>query len=388
VKLKELFEKDEYGDAENGIITYTVHGQSTVKFGDKDSFLRFLLKHLQSDHPHVISWIRDSRRAGFDYPEFKAIEKSIGKIAENASFVALKDPGITVWDHEANKNMVIPFSDKKMLLKFMLGVLKKYNDPVDKKMEREWIAASRKAGYDYPEFKSIEKSIGKINEMVYKKDGEEGLRISVRGTSRKPELKFVPFSNKKELMRAVLRMYKKELFHSMKDSIKACRDAGFDYPEFKMIEKSAGEIKEAKGSYAIYGDDGRFTFADKDKFIKHLLRFMKTGERGDEDHGWIRSKVLWWIKMSREDGYDYPEFKPIEKSLGKIAEGNNDGISDYNADGSKSVIRFRDKEKFIKLALQELRSGNIHEVLHWIKMCRDAGYDYPEFKTIEKSAGK
>jgi len=181
----------------------------------------------------------------------------------------------------------------------------------------------------------------------------------------------------------------------VRDKIKSAREYGYDYPEFKDIEKSIGKITEAKGSFSIYSDEGKFTFSDKEKFIKHLLRFMKSGERGDEDEGWIRSKVLWWIKMARDDGYDYPEFKTIEKSLGKIQEGLfTDGfytMENHPGGSSREIyIRYSDHRELIKYLLQRLKggdNGSHDEVRYRIRMCRDAGYEYPEFEAIEKSLG-
>lgn len=89
----------------------------------------------------------------------------LNQLYETQHFTAAHDSGIRVWDTEANANTVIPFSDKHALLKFMLTVMKNYNDKVDLSMIREWIGKSRKAGFDYPEFKAIEKSIGKTGEI-------------------------------------------------------------------------------------------------------------------------------------------------------------------------------------------------------------------------------
>jgi hypothetical protein len=72
---------------------------------------------------------------------------------------AKEEPGIKVWDSEKNRNTVIPFRDKQKVVKFILGVLKNYHgEEATENMIRIWINGARHHGYDYPEFKMIEKS--------------------------------------------------------------------------------------------------------------------------------------------------------------------------------------------------------------------------------------
>jgi len=57
------------------------HLNSLIKFSDKDTFLKKLLSYVKdSNHQYFVNeLIKGSRAAGYDYPEFKAIEKSAGK---------------------------------------------------------------------------------------------------------------------------------------------------------------------------------------------------------------------------------------------------------------------------------------------------------------------
>src|SRR5271167_653070 len=202
---------------------------------------------------------------------------------------------------------LVRFEDKDKFLKSCLNELKHSNYPNPPGMVKMWIWRARKAGFDYPEFKTIEKSIGKLGEAELH---ENRYAISDGILHHEPNgTMLVKFKDKKAFLKMCLRELKDGEEWITQHWIKMCRKAGYDYPEFKAIEKS---LTEAKGGYSISTSDGMVTFGDKEKFIKYLLKCMKVGNDS--------SSIAWYIKMARADGYDYPEFKTIEKSLGAVKE--------------------------------------------------------------------
>src|SRR5271157_5065438 len=121
MKLKELHE------ASDSLQIYKHNTHYNVKFADKDSILRLCLWEIKNGEGtgHVVKyWIKRCRDAGFDYQEFKAIEKSIGKLAEAELHENRYATSDGILHHEPNGTMLVKFKDKKAFLKMCLRELK------------------------------------------------------------------------------------------------------------------------------------------------------------------------------------------------------------------------------------------------------------------------
>ncbi len=350
-------------------------------FKDKEKFIHLCLHELKHGSlGDVRQWIQMAKDCGYDYPEFKPIEKSLGDLKEgNNDGVAV----YTTYDvNQPDAKHVVRFREHEAFVKLCL---KELRTGIGSEV-KYWIKMCRNAGYDYPEFKTIEKSIGKIAE-AFDAEGETAENY---------------YSDKTKVMKNVLTKIKHEHpFYKDRVAgiIQRSRKAGYDYPEFKAIEKS---LKEAViDGLDVWDDalDKRITikFTDKDKLLKYLVGIVKKHHVDNEHHNstqFINSLLNRYIKKSRAAGYDYPEFKAIEKSISEVNEAFDpidpkEGVRVWD-DDVPSIIKYSDKKKFVTFVLNVLKNGGIdhQEIRNWIKGSRDAGYDYPELKAIEKSIGK
>src|SRR5271167_4022008 len=221
-------------------------------------------------------------------------------------------------------------------------------------------------------------------------------------------------SNKEVIIKKALEYLRDDEISWLKQLLFYARKHGYDYPEFKAIEKSMG-IKEAShygsdaGPLTEAADSGqpigpgiradkrylylyairnskpistRIKFSSKAVLLRLLLTWVKNGEKK-----WPYGPANIWavIKAARASGHDYPEFKAIEKSaMTDMKESSSQRIT-LNLSGEGSLW-WKDRDSLIKSILELLRNSNPNGAKNLINISRKNGYDYPEFKTIEKSA--
>jgi|SRR5579859_12571 len=217
MKLAELLQEKN----NDGITVYEPGGERVVRFRDHEKFIKLCLKELRSGSiSEVQYWVKMCKNAGYNYSEFKTIEQSIGKIAEGTS-----EYGIKIGDFGGFK--LVKFKDKDKFIRLCLHRLKHGTSQSSNDVE-QWIEKCKNAGYDYPEFKTIEKSIGKLGEA--------------KGSYIHPSLVDISFGDREKLIKYLLRLLKNGYdTDRVCGYIKMARDDGYDYPEFKAIEKSIGK---------------------------------------------------------------------------------------------------------------------------------------------------
>jgi|SRR5271157_3891783 len=159
------------------VTVYTAHGKRTIDVSNKEGLIRLILELHRDGSPFIArNLMRVARKHGYDYPEFETIEKSIEDVIKdyperrkkrtNESFLQemmkliprcrLNEVGSQpriVLNTPSGKE-VIWYADKHDLMNSVLYLLRVINPEAALRL----VNLARENGFDYPEFKTIEKS--------------------------------------------------------------------------------------------------------------------------------------------------------------------------------------------------------------------------------------
>jgi hypothetical protein len=210
-------------------------------------------------------------------------------------------------------------SNKDAVIKRALTYLK--DDEISALVQLTYYA--RKHGYDYPEFKAIEKSMGM-------KEGSSQ-RAFAAGYRDDANVQFINRRKGKKIVQHIIVKEEKLTFTSHDVHVDSDGDIWVhmmsnhpdddyydDYKGINVIFKPDGKIEhithenKAEDEWKKYkkeimqGALEHLHIGDKEFLLKYLLTLHKGGHYHDE------VKAL--IAISRHHGFDYPEFKAIEKS--------------------------------------------------------------------------
>jgi len=208
-------------------------------------------------------------------------------------------------------------------------------------------------------------------------------------------------AEKDVVIKRALHYLKDDDVAALKQLIFYAKKFGHYYPEFKAIEKSMG-VQEGSSQRAFsagYGDDENIQFVNRrrgKKVVKSVIvkeeKLTFTAQELTLDS--LRSQGdLVVLVMSDLDIGDYYGISVIFRRNGKIESSIGDAAAKaewkkYKNEIIKTALDFLhigNKEKLLKDILTDYKDDLIYLVKALINLSRKQGFDYPEFKAIEKS---